>query len=127
MLAHPGLQALADMGMLGQAWGGAAGGLLAGRWLVFLGGAVLAGAGQPQGRGACLLAVGGGGAGAGSSPGVAATAAGQAPRDHCANLCQVVDAMPNGLPTGRNGVPRMPLTTPAADAYQATSAVTMPM
>src|SRR5215831_18816166 len=32
----------------------------------------------------------------------------------------------NGWPTGRNGAPRMPLTTPAAEAYQATSAVKMP-
>ena len=33
---------------------------------------------------------------------------------------------PNGLPTGTTGVPRMPLITPAADAYQATSAVSTP-
>ena len=35
--------------------------------------------------------------------------------------------MPNGFPTGSTGVPRMPLMTPAAEVYQATAAVTIPM
>jgi hypothetical protein len=34
--------------------------------------------------------------------------------------------MPNGLPTGRTGVPRIPLITPAAEVYQATAAVSTP-
>src|SRR5690348_3534231 len=115
---------------------------------MFLGGAALAGAGQPQTGRACLLAVGGGGAGCGGVSrggrrgmcragerlkGLAGPAGQarnpdgrqQAERGRggsLADLCQIVDAMPNGLPTGRNGVPRIPLTTSAADAYQATRA-----
>ena len=47
-------------------------------------------------------------------------------RDHLRAFGQAAAPMPNGLPTGRNGVPRIPLITPAAEAYQATSAVRMP-
>ena len=48
------------------------------------------------------------------------------PRDHPWTFRQAVDPMPKGLPTGMNGVPRMPLITPAAEVYQATRAVKMP-
>ena len=43
------------------------------------------------------------------------------PPGSSARGCQVVEAgaMPNGLPTGSTGVPRMPLITPAAEVYQA--------
>ena len=44
------------------------------------------------------------------------------PRDQVRTGRQLAGDMPNGLPTGKSAEPRMPLITPAAEVYQATSA-----
>ena len=53
---------------------------------------------------------------------------GQAPAGRGTAVGAAVAGAPQkGCPTGTTGCPAMPLTTPAADAYQATAAVTSPM